>query len=194
MRSPHPAAVIFKSVASKGIGNKGGRLSGRPPFVCPGGCGALRPAPRPGCPSLPAALSPPATPSPPTIPFPATRPFPVFRVGCFAGSPPSRSRPSPARRLPPGFYALSFPAPGCPAGCLSPPIALSPVGRQSRSLLSCQGCLFPPVLLLLSCRMLVPLPTFPLPLFCRAPIPRLARFLPPVGRLPAAGALGGRRR
>ena len=44
MRSPHPAAVIFKSVASRGIGDKGGRLSGRPPFVCPGGCGAPRPA------------------------------------------------------------------------------------------------------------------------------------------------------
>ena len=80
----------------------------------------------PAAPSLPAALSPPATPSPPTIPFPATRPFPVFRVGCFAGSPPSRSWPSPARRLPPDFSA----------GCLSPPIALSPVGRQSRALLS----------------------------------------------------------
>lgn len=177
MRSPHPAAVIFKSVASKGIGDKGGRLSGRPPFVCPDGCRAPRPAPRPGCPSL----------------FWA-RPFPVFRVGCFAGSPPSRSWPSPARRLPPGFSALSFPAPGCPAGCLSPPIALSPVGRQSRSLLSCQGCLFPPVLLLPSCRTLVPLPAFPRPLFCRAPIPRLARFLPPVGRLPPRLRPGGRRR
>ena len=152
MRSPHPAAVIFKSVASKGIGNKGGRLSGRPPFVCPGGCRTPRPAPRPRLPPLC------RLPSLPRLP-PLRRLSLSLRPGLFPffGSAALRAarRPAPGPLPPavslPAFPHSAFPLPAVPQGvCLhlsrSLPSGVSPAPCfPVRGACSHLSCCFPPV-------------------------------------------------
>lgn len=140
MRSPHPAAVIFKSVASRGIGDKGGRLSGRPPFVCPGGCRAPRPAPRPRCPLFAGCPLSPGYPLSADYPFPCDQAFSRFSGRLLCGQPavPLLALPRPpspsrlfrrvsvptyralSRRasVPRPAFPLGVPVPTCPAASL----------------------------------------------------------------------------
>ena len=187
MRSPHPAAVIFKSVASRGIGDKGGRLSGRPPFVCPDGCRTPRPAPRPGCPLFAGCPLSPGYPLSADYPFPCDQAFSRFSGRLLCGQPavplpalprpPSRSRlfrtqlsrSRLSRRVSvPTYRALSrrasVPRPAFPSGV---PVPTSPAASLLSDACPASG---------LSAPSLLPgtyLSSGPLPPSRRTPAPRL---------------------